>query len=1241
MACSRCGSSAAPVHGRCGICGHVEGDSPIVTAVATPAPLGRPSDPGTEAGAESVAGPSAPTEPQAEAPTYFAKATPDSQTVAGPGVRYIGTSGSPLTAGQSFGTRYHIIRLLGKGGMGAVYQAWDTVLEVSVAVKVIRLPETTDAEETREMEKRFKRELLLARQVTHKNVVRIHDLGEIDGITYLTMPYVHGEDLATIVKRDGKLPIDRVLSIAKQVGSGLAAAHEAGVVHRDLKPANIMVEEEGNALIMDFGIARSTSAGMTMTAGGAVVGTIDYMAPEQARGEHVDQRADIYAFGLILIDLVLGRRRASHNTAVAALLDRMQKAPPPVRSIDPTIPVSVDALITKCLQPNPADRYSSFRELLLDLDHLDAFGNPLEGHTAPLTSPIGPPPLAPAQPVGWQRYGKWAIAAALLIAVAGVGWSFRDRMRSPSMPTESAVAGPPISLAVLPFRNASGDPTLDSLGPNLSQILATMLGQSSRVRTVPSDRMNQVLKDLRIASNATLNPSELSSVANLTNARRVLWGQYSRFGSAIRIDATLQDLDRIQSLPLNAMAPNETGLLVAISELANGVRKELARGSPDILKELTASSWKPSTTSFEALRLYNEGVRLTQQGTHQEALKSFEAATKLDSGFALAFSGLAQSYSTLGFDSEAAQASRLAMTLGEGLPAREKYLISANHYRIVNDTNRAIESYENLATASPTNASVQFDLGDLYEQSGQLDQAAQHYSKVVELDPKYLEGLLAMGRVEIRRGNPQGSLEHLNSALTLAIQLDNDEARGNVLQAMGIAYKRMDRADEALRNYQDSYEIRKRLGNKSGMAGSLNEIAQIQALMGKTSEAEQSFQTALKLRREIGDKSGTGTILLNLASFLNETLGRPDAALPLLKEALQIRRDSGNPAGIALVLNNIGSVYLSKGDFSEAQTYFERTLEIREKAKAPRELAETLHNLAETSWRMGRYDQSLSQYLRALEFRRTAGDKRGAAIESYSMGAVFDYQGRYGAAIKAKEEALQTFRELKQRDMWLGEILSGLGSSLSMGGRVEEASKNLDEAMALAKELQNAILTAQTMRIRADRLLYTGDAKSASELAEQSAQAAAKTADKGLTLQAQSGAAIATAAVAPGKAVAAKLETLSQQADTIGLKALAVEISIHRAAVLLALGDGNAARQEADRALAKAEPLGLRLSQARAHYLRAEVLRPGGGPDARREYSLALRLLNEIKGEEGNQNLLTRTDLAKVYAACEQGSKGA
>ncbi len=338
-----------------------------------PGSLAGPDAPTWAAG--SVVGPETPTGaagPLAgpDAPTGGAvprAAAPDAPTGAGGSMGLAG--GGPLTVGHDFGARYHIIRLLGAGGMGAVYQAWDKVLEVAVAVKVIRPPDSDDAEAAQALERRFKRELLLARQVTHKHVVRIHDLGEINGTTYITMPYVQGSNLASLLKKEGRLAQDRAVAIAREVASGLAAAHEAGVVHRDLKPANIMIEGEGHALIMDFGIARSTvgGPGLSMTAGGAIVGTIEYMAPEQARGVTVDHRADIYSLGLMLNDMLLGRRQGGETTAVAELMSRMQHPPPSLRSVDPTLPEWIDRIVTRCLQPDPAQRYQHIGELVLEL----------------------------------------------------------------------------------------------------------------------------------------------------------------------------------------------------------------------------------------------------------------------------------------------------------------------------------------------------------------------------------------------------------------------------------------------------------------------------------------------------------------------------------------------------------------------------------------------------------------------------------------------------------------------------------------------------------------------------------------------------------------------------------------------------------------------------------------------------------------------------------------------------------
>ena len=303
----------------------------------------------------------------------------------------------PLTPGQAFGSRYHIIRLFGIGGMGAVYQAWDAELGVSVAIKVIRPEIMADPTAASEVERRFKRELLLARQVTHKNVVRIHDLGEIDGIKYITMAFVDGVDLSSRLKQEGKLPVASVLRIARSVISGLVAAHAAGVVHRDLKPANIMIGPDDEALIMDFGIALSSggggrslpdgalpahlrsrahaSAALGTTTADGIAGTVEYMAPEQAKGVAVDQRADEYAVGLIMYDLLVGRQRGKHTDGpVTELQARMEHAPPPVRSLVADIPEPLDQLISRCLEPDPAKRYQTTAELDAALERLDEKG---------------------------------------------------------------------------------------------------------------------------------------------------------------------------------------------------------------------------------------------------------------------------------------------------------------------------------------------------------------------------------------------------------------------------------------------------------------------------------------------------------------------------------------------------------------------------------------------------------------------------------------------------------------------------------------------------------------------------------------------------------------------------------------------------------------------------------------------------------------------------------------------------
>src|SRR5271167_3656018 len=272
--------------------------------------------------------------------------------------------GTTLAVGTVLGARYEILRLLGQGGMGAVYKAQDRELERFIALKVIR-PELAVQPEILH---RFKQELILARQVTHKNAIRIFDLGEADGIKFITMEYIEGHDVKHIVDEQGKLKTEESVRIIEQVCLALEAAHAEGVVHRDLKPQNIMVEaKSGRISVMDFGIARSTEmGGMTQT--GVMLGTPDYMSPEQVMGEHVDARSDLFTLGVIFYQLLTGDMPYKADTVQASMFKRTRELPKRAIEADSTVPQFLSDLAEKCLQIDVNLRYQTAREIREDLE---------------------------------------------------------------------------------------------------------------------------------------------------------------------------------------------------------------------------------------------------------------------------------------------------------------------------------------------------------------------------------------------------------------------------------------------------------------------------------------------------------------------------------------------------------------------------------------------------------------------------------------------------------------------------------------------------------------------------------------------------------------------------------------------------------------------------------------------------------------------------------------------------------
>ena len=629
----------------------------------------------------------------------------------------------PLEIGQVLGSRYHIIRLLGIGGMGAVYQAWDSELEVALAFKVIRPDAIGDPVAAAAVEMRFKRELLLARQVTHPNVVRIHDLGEIDGMKYITMPYIEGRDVFDILAESKTLPVPRVLNIAKQVVSGLCAAHAAGVVHRDLKPANIMIDAEDRAQIMDFGIARGTTdavevptadgtltrrAAADETRAGTVVGTIEYMAPEQARAEPTDHRADIYALGLIMYRMIVGRRFAEGATdAYSDLMARMTTPPTPLREVDPTVPEAVDQLVTKCLQPDPAARYQLTSDLLTALERLDENGIPLPE----------PTPL-------YRTWKFWTVAASLTAVLIGGTWWFAQ-LFAPTLP----VTHDPVLVLISDFVNGTGDAMFGN-------VLEQSLGEAVEGATFVTsyDRRNALRVATQLNAGKTLDEKVARVVAQREGVNIVLAGGIVPDGSGYRLSVRgINPADGTQTMASEVRAAGKNEVLSAIGRLGADIRKGL--GDTDTARAQAATEML-SASSLEAVGEYIKGQELTRQTRDDEAIPYFKRATEFDPNFGRAYSAWGTAAFKIGNQEEAEAQHKKALSLMDRMTEREHFRTLGVYYLAGSKNyDEAIKNFTDLVERYPFDGAGYNNLAVAYSNKLDFPKASENGRKALQIFP--------------------------------------------------------------------------------------------------------------------------------------------------------------------------------------------------------------------------------------------------------------------------------------------------------------------------------------------------------------------------------------------------------------------------------------------------------------------------------------------------------------------------
>ena len=680
MLCTYCGATTSPALDRCVVC-----HTPYPTAG---------SDPGTAPG----------TDPDADQ----TRLAPSAPPTAPPVPTNVGAGGVPLLqAGQTFANRYTIIRLLGAGGMAAVYQAWDETLGSAVALKLIRIDPSMQPADIRQLEDRFKRELKLARQVTHANVVRIHDLGEVGSTLYLTMAYVQGSDLSTVM-RQGRIPIARALALARQIVSGLSAAHKAGVVHRDLKPANIMVDADDTALLTDFGIARSTTGMTVHTMPGAIIGTLEYMAPEQARGEAADQRTDIYAFGLILYELLAGGRpRGTREGGLSDLIQRLEQGPPPIRTVNADVPADAERIVSKCLKANPAERYATADELLADLEALDS-----EGRLR----------------VGARRMPRWkpAVAAGVIggLLVTGTWWIASNRA-----PAAPAAIRKPVPVLIVDFANRAQEPVFDGA---LEQALSIAMEGDPYVTAYPRAEAASLVRNLKLGEKLDENTGRL--VANREGIPLVLAGSIERDGSGYRVavravDPARSDGDRAHA---DARAADKAAVLGAVGQVAERLRRAL--GGTTASAEQQAETF--TAGSLDAIREYTIAQDLTANQKDEQAVVHYQRAIEHDRDFGRAYAGLATSLHYLGRRKEADAQWEEALKRIDRMSEREKLRTMGLYFAIANNFEKAIDEYNKLVGSFPADSAGHNNLAVAHFNTLNFTKALEHGKLAIDIYPK-------------------------------------------------------------------------------------------------------------------------------------------------------------------------------------------------------------------------------------------------------------------------------------------------------------------------------------------------------------------------------------------------------------------------------------------------------------------------------------------------------------------------
>jgi eukaryotic-like serine/threonine-protein kinase len=809
-----------------------------------------------------------------------------------------------LQPGVLFGGRYEILSVLGQGGMGAVYKARDRELDRMIALKVIRPELANDPA----ILARFKQELILSRNITHKNVVRIFDLGEADGIRFITMEYVEGEDLRTLLKREGKFSIKETISVIEQVCRALDSAHSEGVIHRDLKPQNIMRDKQGRVVVMDFGLARSLGdSGLTQT--GAIVGTMEYMSPEQAMGTALDQRSDIFSVGLIFFELLTGKAPYRADTAIASLMKRTREDAQSATDVEASVPKSLSAIVSRCLEREPANRYHSAIELLQQLTAWEA--NP--GISAEALSAMISHPVIRQSRFSLDLPGKswmWIAGAVLVVALSiFAGRTLLNRGSAPGAVTQGI---PSLKqgafVAVLPLTSGGDDKSLTYVADGIREALPTKLFQLKEVHLASADAVDK----------ADAKNLPLSKLARELGVNLVLQGMVQGNSDRLRVTLNLDDATTGKRLWSEEFSGASGDVLTLEDQIYASVSTALAIKPTE---EEQARVGAHPTENVKAYDLYLQGRNTLRNGhsadTYKQAVGLFEQAIQKDGNFALAYAGLADSsmlvyhetkesiwaqkatlaaqqaeqlsnnlpevhlalgsvYSSTGKNTEAIAELKKALELAPN--SDEAYRDLGDAYSRSGQSEEAVAAYQRAITANAYNWQNHISLGKAYLELGDASKALPEFQKVTEITPDNPVGYLDVGSWYLREGKWSESIPQFQKALTLTPDPDT-------YSNLGTAYFFMKNYDDATRMYEKAAEMRP---NDEVLLGNLGDSYR---WSGHSDKAADAYGKAISMAfQELQVDPQSASIMGDLG-LLYAKKGDTANALQYIKQARSIKPD--------------------------------------------------------------------------------------------------------------------------------------------------------------------------------------------------------------------------------------------------------------------------------------------------------------------------------------------------------------